>query len=84
MANPDFTLMTPEEKAPQDIDIMSHSVDAIFNAVASCGHSEEEHGIIERNVSHLELMLSKDHIINHSSDKTSFYSAITLGKEHLA
>ena len=81
--------MTEEElllqpSAEKDIPIMGHSVAAIFAAVAECTHSTEEHGIIERNVSHLELMLTKEHIANHPSEKSEFYSAITLGKEHLA
>lgn len=84
MSNLEFEFMNPEQKADNDVIAMGHSVDAIFNAVASCGHSKEEHNIIDRNVGHLEHMLLQDHIVNHSSDKTSFYSAITLGKEHLA
>lgn len=84
MSNLEFEFMTPEQKTNNDVIAMSHSVDAIFNAVASCEHSKEEHDIIDRNVGHLELMLAKEHITNHPSDKTSFYSAITLGKEHLA
>lgn len=84
MSDLEFEFMTPEQKTNNDVIAMSHSVDAIFNAVASCGHSKEEHDTIDRNVGHLEHMLAKEHITNHSSDKTSFYSAITLGKEHLA
>lgn len=80
----DLDFLTPELILENDVNAMHHSVDAIFNTVASCEHSKEEHDTIDRNVGHLELMLTKEHIVNHSSDKTSFYSAITLGKEHLA
>lgn len=76
--------LTPEQKAENNIAAMEHSIDAIFAAIGQCAHTEEEHSIIDRNVGHLEHMLLQDRIANHPSDKSKFYSAITLGKEHLA
>lgn len=84
LLNPHLKPLTPEEQANRDVEVMRHSIAAIFGAVAECKHSTEEHDVIERNVGHLEIMLAKEHIANHPSDKSEFYSAITLGKEHLA
>lgn len=80
----DIDFLTPEQKTDNDVTAMSYSVSAIFNAIADCKHTPEEHATIDRNVGHLEHMLLQERIANHPSDKTSFYSAITLGKEHLA
>lgn len=84
MKAPDLTLLTPEEQTDKDVAHMHHSVWAINNAIAECTHSEEEHDIVERNVGHLEHMLSQERISNHASDKSAFHSAIAAGKEHLA
>jgi hypothetical protein len=84
LLNPHLKPLTPEEQADKDIEHMRHSIGAIFSAVADCKHSREEHDIIDRNVAHLELMLAKEHVANHSSDKSAFHSAIAAGKEHLA
>jgi len=73
-----------EMSRPTAIEVMGHSVDAIFKAVDACTHSEEEHAIVERNVAHLEIMLLKPEIDEDPADKTPFLSAIALGKEHLA
>lgn len=82
--NPHLKPLTPQEQTDRDVEVMGHSVAAILAAVAECTHSIEEHGIIERNIGHLEIMLAKEDIANHPSNKSEFYSAITLGKEHLA
>ena len=84
MSNLEFEFMTPEQKADNDVIAMGHSGNAIFSAIADCKHTPEEHATIERNVGHLEHMLLQDHIVNHPSEKSEFYSAIAAGKEHLA
>ena len=81
--NPHLKPLTPQEQADKDVEVMGHSVAAIFAAVAECKHSTEEHGIVERNVAHLEIMLAKEHIANHPSDKKQFKSAIAAGKKHI-
>ena len=75
----DFNIedISPEQKADNDVAV-------IRDNITRCTHSAEEHDNVKRNLSHLEIMLAKEHIINHSSDKSEFYSAIVLGKEHLA
>ena len=82
----DFNIedISPEQKADNDVAVMHHSVAVIRDNITRCTHSAEEHDNVKRNLSHLEIMLAKEHIINHSSDKSEFYSAIVLGKEHLA
>lgn len=84
LLNPHLKPLTPEEQADRDVEHMRHSVAAILGAVAECKHSTEEHDVVERNVGHLEIMLAKEHVANHPSDKSAFHSAIAAGKEHLA
>lgn len=84
LLNPHLKPLTPEEQADRDVEHMRHSIAAIFNAVADCKHTTDEHSIIDSNLRHLEIMLAKEHVANHPSNKSEFYSAITLGKEHLA
>lgn len=68
----------------QDISAMHDSVSVINDRIENCLHSQDEHDEIERNVGHLELMLTKEHIINDTSDKSAFHSAIAAGRKHLA
>jgi hypothetical protein len=84
LLNPHLKPLTPEEQADRDVEVMRHSVAAINAAITDCKHTSEEHDVVKRNVGHLELMLAKEHVTNHPSDKSAFHSAIAAGKEHLA
>ena len=80
---PHLKELTPQEQADKDVEVMGHSVKIINDSIEDCRHTQDEHDTIERNVRHLEIMLAKEHIVNHSSSKTEFKSAIAAGKKHI-
>ena len=83
MLNPHLKPLTPQEQADRDVEVMGHSVAVINDSIKDCRHTQDEHDTVERNVRHLEIMLAKEHIANHPSDKKQFKSAIAAGKKHI-
>lgn len=74
---------TAEEVASQ-ISAMRDSVWAIDDTIENNRTLEEKHmNNISRNVRHLELMMSKDHIANADDDLSDITAAITKGKAAL-
>ena len=75
--------LTEEQKTEKQISAMGDSVYVINNEIASGNHTEEIHNTIDRNVRHLEIMLSKENIQNSGSSLTVFETAITDGKAYI-
>lgn len=71
------------EETNQDISAMHDSV-TVINETILLPYSQEAYLTISRNVEHLKLMLSKEHISNHESDKTVFTQAISSGEAFLS
>lgn len=63
----------------QDIEAMGHSVELINNLAVLPVLDDEQKMMLVANISHLEIMLAKEHIIADSSDKSVFTNAIALG-----
>lgn len=74
--------LTPEQVAKQ-ISAMRDSVWAIEDAAAKDPLTESATKTIERNVSHLELMMAKDHIANSGQDLSDITAAIAAGRAKL-
>ena len=76
---------TTEEKA-QDYTAMGHSVTLINEVIAGTQmadeSAEDRQSCVDRNVEHLELMVSKDDW--GSEDMTASNSAITAGQGYTA
>lgn len=75
--------LTEEQKTERQISAMGDSVYVINNEIASGNHTEEIHNTIDRNVRHLEIMLSKENIQNSGSSLTVFETAIADGKAYI-
>jgi len=65
---------------------MGHSIDVIDdvlagNQVGRAETDEEKKGFVDRNVRHLEKMLTKDYWTDE--DMTAVNAAITAGKEYI-
>jgi hypothetical protein len=67
----------------QDIEAMGHSVDVINTLSTQSEFTELETMFLKSNVKHLEIMLTKEHIIEDSSDKSVYVNAIALGNSKL-
>ena len=74
------------EEIAQDYTAMGHSVDLINGIIDGTQMADEEavdrQGAVDRNVEHLELMVTKDYWT--SEDMTAVNAAITAGKAHTA
>jgi hypothetical protein len=67
----------------QDIEAMGHSVDVINSLSTQSEFTELETMFLKSNVHHLEIMLTKEHIIEDASDKSVYVNAIALGNSKL-
>jgi len=67
----------------QDIEAMGHSVDVINSLSTQSEFTELETMFLKSNVNHLEIMLTKEHIIEDPSDKSVYVNAIALGNSKL-
>jgi hypothetical protein len=72
--------LTEEQKVARHISAMGDSVTLINQAIEKGDHAENVHRRIEANVSHLQLMISKDMIANSGQDLGAFTAAITAGR----
>lgn len=73
---------TPD--AQGQIRAMGDSEWLIRKVVAEGVRSEETYNTIDRNASHLEYMLTKEHIQNAGQDLTSLQEAAALGREFMS
>jgi|TARA_R100001530_G_C4296265_1_gene149306 hypothetical protein len=87
--------MDDQEYTPEEIDqhfiAMGHSVNLINATVADDTEAKRVHDgsqgtkdMMDRNVEHLELQLSKQWCIDDARAKTSYEDAITAGKAYIA
>ena len=74
------------EEIAQDYTAMGHSVDLINGIIDGTKmadeSAEDRQSAVDRNVEHLELMVTKDYWT--SEDMTAVNAAITAGKAHTA
>ena len=74
------------EDIAQDYTAMGHSVDLINGIIDGSQMADElaedRQGAVDRNVEHLEIMVTKDYWT--SEDMTAVNAAITAGKAHTA
>jgi hypothetical protein len=75
--------LTPEQVA-QTISAMRDSVWVINDEIAKDPPSDNKRDNIQRNVSHLELMMGKDFIINSGDNLADITAAIAAGNAALA
>jgi hypothetical protein len=68
--------LSPQEQAEKDIKAMSDSLDLIKELNALSTLDEEQADTLDRNIRHLELMLSKAHIIGAGQDLSKFEAVI--------
>lgn len=73
-----------EEQLSNRISAMDDSVWLINKLITEDVHTEDIHDNIDRNVRHLELMLSREDVKTSSYNLTSFENAITDGKAFIA
>jgi hypothetical protein len=71
--------LTPEQVAKQ-ISALRDSVWVITTTIAKPTLTESDRKTIERNVSHLELMMGKAHITAAGADLSDVTAAIAAGK----
>lgn len=77
--------LTPEQQIARHIDAMRDSENLIRELVAAGIHDENSEAIIQRNIDHLKLMLSREDIANSGSDHLEgFREVITLGNDFIA
>ena len=78
--------MSIDAETPEELEIhfrsMMDSVTTINEAMAMDFDSEAKMMLI-RNLPHLEMMLSRPHIISDERDKTVFSDAVAAGRQHL-
>ena len=67
----------------QDLEAMVHSVEVINSLSTQSELSDLERMFLKSNVKHLEIMLSKEHIIEDTSDKSVFVEAVAVGNSKL-
>jgi hypothetical protein len=63
----------------KDLEAMMHSVELINRLILLPTLDDEQKMMLVANISHLEIMLAKEHIIEDSSDKSVFTNAIAIG-----
>lgn len=76
--------LTTEQTTAQDIRALGDSVSVINELVATATLSEQQRRFLKANVDHISLMLSKEHIIAYTGDKTAFAAAVESGTAKLA
>jgi hypothetical protein len=74
---------TQEQITAQDIKALGDSVSVINQLVNVATLSDQQKKFLKANVDHISLMLSKEHIIAYSGDKTEFTDAIDAGAAKL-
>lgn len=75
--------LTDEPNVQKELAAMDDSVWAINDAIER-NDPEYSPPVVERNVEHLEIMLTKPEIIDSGADLTVYTDAIEAGNEYLA
>jgi len=70
---------TEMNNTAKDLEAMMHSVELINRLILLPTLDDEQKMMLVANISHLEIMLVKEHIIEDSSDKSVFTNAIAIG-----
>lgn len=68
------------EEIEKHFSALLDSVNLINTIIESNNKIEENKDTIKRNYEHIEIMLTKDFIVNDSRDKSSFENAVVAGK----
>jgi hypothetical protein len=68
--------LTQEERTAKDISALEDSVWVIDQMLAIEEPSDEDIGTISRNAEHIELMLTKDHILESGTNLEPFEAAL--------
>ena len=71
---------TPEEQLEQDLKALGDSVWVIETTLALTEKTPADLETIERNVQHIELMLTKEHIANSGTDLKPFTAILAKVK----
>jgi hypothetical protein len=69
--------LSPQEQAEKDIKAMNDSLDLIKELNALSTLDPEQSDTLDRNIRHLELMLTKPHIINAGQDLSKFKAVVS-------
>ena len=72
------------EETAEHLRGLQASADVIGSLMASNGHDQETMDTMDRNVRHLEIMLSMSHIQSAGADLSPYEAAITAGKAWLS
>jgi hypothetical protein len=75
---------TSEQITAQNIRALGDSVSVINELVAIATLSAQQRRFLKANVDHISLMLSKEHIVAYTGDKTAFVAAVQTGTAKLA
>jgi hypothetical protein len=72
--------LTQEERTAKDISALEDSVWVIDQMLATEPLTEESLATINRNVEHIELMLTKDHILESGTSLVPFQEAVSRAR----
>jgi hypothetical protein len=72
---------TPEEQTAQDLKALGDSVTVIEETLALTEKTDDDLATIARNAEHIELMLTKQHIIDSGADLKPFKDAVAKAKK---
>ena len=81
--NLNVTKLTEEQKVAKHVSAMNDSLNLINRLMQEETHTKSVHDTIQRNSSHLELMMGKDFIKNSETDLTSFVTAVASAKVYI-
>jgi hypothetical protein len=71
---------TPEEQTAQDLKALGDSVTVIEETLALTDKTADDLDTIARNVEHIELMLTKENIIESGADLKPFQAVVAKAK----
>jgi hypothetical protein len=72
---------TKEEQTAQDIKALGDSVLLIESILALSDKTQDDLDTISRNVEHIELMLTKEHIAKSGADLKPFVAVVAKAKK---
>jgi hypothetical protein len=72
---------TQEEQTAQDIKALGDSVLLIESILALSDKTQDDIDTISRNVEHIELMLTKEHIAKSGTDLKPFVAVVAKAKK---
>jgi hypothetical protein len=71
------------ERTQQDIKALGDSV-SVINNLCSISLNADQRKFLKANVDHISYMLSKEHIISDTGNKSAFTAAVEAGTAKLA